>query len=413
MPRRQLHTPLPPAMPSRFHPIAPDSSSLRGSASECARAHGGRPYQVELAHDIVGALETPILQRGALAESGIVSSALVVVPTGGGKTHVALSVVTALQQHANVTVGWCAARRELLAQAKSEARAFGFAVEFEPISLFAKSPPQVDVLVWDEAHRDACTTAASLAARTRPRYTIGLTATPWRSDRAQLSYGHELRRCSIQRLQDEGYLSQYAHLTIEDWQPQTVAARWLEDRSTFGSSIMFFRTHAEGHACVDALKAGGARASLVHGASDREAQLDAFVNGQCDVLVAMGCLTEGISIPSLGTVFARPACQGATVQMCGRVLRPHAERPVKWIVQARATPYPFVRLARPAEQHEIRGGTWRALSSTRRLDEVAAQMRRAIARMPLSPPGVVNVKPRTRFGPPAARGVRAVQKEQS
>jgi superfamily II DNA or RNA helicase len=380
------------AAAAQFHPIGEARESLAAHAASEASALGGRPYQVDLARDIVQALEAPVCRVRPDASSQVLSSALVVVPTGGGKTFVALSVARTLQRRGAIRVGLVAARRDLLRQAREENERFGFGIDLRTVSLFEKDPPAVDLMIFDEAHRDACTSAATLAARMQPRWAIGLTATPFRSDSARLSYSHELRRCSIQQLQSDGYLANYEHFTIEEFTPGSVAGAWLASRDRFGQSFAFFRTIAEARACVALLEAGGASAQLVDGSSDREEQLEAFAAGEVDVLCAVGCLNEGISLPQLRTVFVRPASRGPTMQAVGRVFRPHAGIPLKAVVQCRRTPTPFPRIAKPMEQHVLKDGGWRSLGPTRELDAVVARMRGIVARSKVDMPPFIKLR---------------------
>ncbi len=320
---------------------------------------------------MIHALEAPIPGR---ASRSIVSSALVIVPTGGGKTHLGLSVAATLQDQ-GLRVGWCAAKRELLRQVDQENKRFGFGVELRLVSMFDRSPPPCDCLIMDEAHHDACTSAASLLAAMSPAYVIGLTATPFRTDQARLAYNHVLRRCSIQSLQDDGYLSHYRHITIESWDPIQVARVWLADRAEFGKTVIFFRTEADGALCVNELRTAGVACELVSGRTDRDSQIADFAADRLQVLVAMACLTEGFNDPSLKTVFVRPASRGPTVQMAGRVFRQHPNIPIKTLVQCQRTPMPFPRIAKPREQFVITNGVWRSIGATRQLDALVQSMR--------------------------------------
>lgn len=357
--------------------------TLGPRASDCSRLHGGRDYQQSLASEVVQALEAPLPGRASRA---IVSSALVIVPTGGGKTHLALSVAKVLQDDLGYRIGWCATRRELLRQAAEENRRFNFGVDLRLVSLFDRSPPECDVLLMDEAHHDACATAASLTAAVKPAFVIGLTATPYRTDRARLSYNHVLRRCSIQSLQDNGYLSQYRHVVIESWEPSKVASAWIADRDRFGKSVIFFRTEAEGRECLRVLRAARVACDLVGGATNREQQLADFAADKLELLIAMGCLTEGFNDPSLETVFVRPASRGPTVQMAGRVFRLHSGVPVKTVVQSQRTPMTMSRIARPREQYLVLDGVWRSIGATPILDCLVASMRKlAAAEAPVLP----------------------------
>lgn len=388
-----------------FHPIGNAGASLASLAAEEAAAFGARPYQVDLARSIVQALESPVCRIRPGASTQILSSVLTIVPTGGGKTHVALSVARALQRHAGLRVGVVAARRDLLRQAREENERFGFGIDLRLVSLFEKEPPRVDLMIFDEAHRDASASAATLAARMSPRWALGLTATPFRCDSARLSYSHEIRRCSIQTLQSDGYLANYEHFCIDEWRPDAVADTWLRFRDRFGQSLAFFRTRIEALACLQALRAGGARADIVDGTSDRDAQLEAFAAGELDVLLAMGCLSEGISMPHLRTVFVRPASRGPTIQAVGRVFRLHPDIPIKAVVQCRRAPVPFPRIAKPLEQHVLQEGRWRSLGPTRELDSLVARMRGIAARGAVDLPPFI-AKSRGRAAPAVVRGFR-------
>jgi superfamily II DNA or RNA helicase len=407
--RRAEPRPAPRAAPAEpaaaFHPIGRATESLVSHAATEATAFGARPYQVELAKGIVAALESPVCRVRPGAATQVLSSALVVVPTGGGKTHVGLSVARLLQRRAGLRVGVVAARRDLLRQAREENERFGFGVDLRLVSLFEKDPPPVDLMIFDEAHRDACASAATLAAKMCPRWVLGLTATPFRGDSARLAYSHEIRRCSIQSLQSDGYLANYEHFSIDEWRPDAVADAWLRSRERFGQSLMFFRTRREAAACLRSLQEGGARADIVDGASDRESQLEAFAAGDLDVLLAMGCLSEGISMPHLRTVFVRPASRGPTIQAVGRVFRKHPDIPLKAVVQCRRAPVPFPRIAKPMEQHVLQDGRWRSLGPTRELDAVVARMRGIAARGAVDMPTFL-AKFGGRAAAPAVRGLR-------
>ena len=370
----------------QFKLIGSAQDSLQSRAAQFSAEHQGRPYQHALSRDIVAALENPLSagrpsnRPASTTSMRAISSALVVVPTGGGKTHIALATARTLQVSAGLTIGWCSARRDLLRQVDRENKVFGFNVDLRLMSLFDRNPPECDVLIMDEAHHDACASAATLHANVKPSYIMGLTATPWRSDRARLCYSHVIRRCSIQSLQDDGYLAPYAHVSIDSWAPEEVAKTWLRSRERFGKTVIFMHTRQQAHACMLALRKSGVSVELVAGDTDRSTQLQDFASGKVEILLAMGCLTEGFNDPTLQTVFIRPASKGPTVQMGGRAFRMHLSIPVKTIVQHRDTPLPFTRIARPVEQYVIRDSEWRSIGATRQLDALVHNMRTVAAR---------------------------------
>ncbi|MSR70424.1 MAG: helicase [Phycisphaerales bacterium] len=382
---------------NRFRPIGTAHASLCDRAAACSDSHSGRHYQTALVREIIAGLESP-LHSAVLGAGRSLASVMTVVPTGAGKTHVALATAAVLQREAGLSVGWCAPRRDLLHQAQQENRKFRFDIDLTLISLFQRNPPQVDLLIMDEAHRDACMTAATLNSIARPTYILGLTATPYRLDRARLCYSHVLKRCSIQSLQDDGFLSPYRHVAIDSWDPTDIAKTWITSRHRFGKTLIFFHTHAQASRCTLLLRRAGVRVELVSGESDRERQIKAFGDGKLDVLVAMACLTEGFNDPTLATVFCRPASRGLTVQMGGRAFRLDPKTPVKTIVQHRDTHLPFTRIAKPIEQFILSQGIWRSIGATRELDSIIARMRLVAAQTTVSLPRLIT-KHRSRTAP--------------
>ena len=77
-------------------------------------------------------------------------SVLIESPTGSGKIVMGLLIAKTLQDRHNLTVGWVM-RRNLLAQAAAENVRRQIGLRMELISMFDKDPPQVDLLVVDEA----------------------------------------------------------------------------------------------------------------------------------------------------------------------------------------------------------------------------------------------------------------------
>ena len=203
----------------------------------------------------------------------------------------------------------------------------------------------------DEAQHDAAASMAHLHNVVRPRWILGLTATPFRTDRVKLCFDRVLRDAGIHQLIAAGYLSRYDHFSIPDYHPDAVAETYLRNPARWGKSIAFFRTRAECGRFRELLLAGGATCEAVTGDSDRDAQLARFRSGGTRVLVNCMVLTEGFDSPDLKTVFCRDSAKGPTVQMCGRAFRTHPDLPVKQIVQGRATKWPFVKIAAARRQY--------------------------------------------------------------
>jgi superfamily II DNA or RNA helicase len=317
-------------------------------------------------------------------------SLLIESPTGSGKTVMALLIARLMQDLEGIRVGWVAMRRNLLTQAAEENRAKEINGELKFISMFDKDPPTgLDMLVVDEAQHDAASSMAFLHQRIQPRYILGLSATPFRHDRVKLCFDKVIRDAGIHPLIQDGFLSQYHHYTIPEFLPRTVAEFYLGDRQRWGKSIMYFHTLEQCRQAAEALNAGGARADVVTGSSDRESQIERFRKGKLDVLVNCVVLVEGFDCVELKTVFVRPSCKGATVQMCGRVLRKHPAMPFKQIVQCRKSPWPFLRTASAALTHSWVEGEWRTLEVNPMLNAIQHQTLCALAKIQIQLPPFV------------------------
>ena len=308
-------------------------------------------------------------------------SVLIDSPTGSGKTVMALLVAKAMQQSLGLRVGWVAMRRYLLDQAEDENRRHKIDVAAAYVSMFDRDPPTgLDLLVIDEAQHDAAQSMAVLHQRVRPRFILGLSATPFRADRVKLCFDTVIKDAGIASLIQDGYLSAYHHYTLPKYDPQTAAAFYLREPSRWGQSLFSFRTVAECEQARHALAEGGVRAEVVTGSSDRDRQLEQFRAGQIDVLCNCMVLSEGFNCPQLRTVFCRPSGKGVTVQMAGRVLRQHPDFPFKQIVQCQKTRWPFARTAAPALQYVWSGGEWRTLEVNPRIAQVNLRTLQALAK---------------------------------
>jgi superfamily II DNA or RNA helicase len=338
-----------------------------------------RPYQARIVRRAV-----------ELFTSGQVRSVLIDSPTGSGKTVMALLIARALQEALGVGVGWVAMRRFLLAQARQENDRHAVGVEAEYVSMFDRDPPAgLDLLVVDEAQHDAAHSMAVLHQRVRPRFILGLSATPYRVDRVKLCFDTVIKDAGIQALIQDGYLSPYHHYTLPRYDPETAAAFYLADRSRWGQSLFYFRTLAECDRAEALLRAYGVRCEVVSGASDRDRQLEQFAAGGLDVLCNCLMLGEGFDCPALQTVFCRPSCKSVTIQMAGRVLRQYPGLPFKQIVQCQETRWPFTRTAAAAQQYIWSSGQWRSLEVNPLITQVGMRTLQALAQSKAELPAFV------------------------
>lgn len=314
-------------------------------------------------------------------------SLLIDSPTGSGKTVMGLLIAKQLQERLGVQVGWVAMRRNLLAQAEAENRAKGIDVAAHYLSMFDKEPPtNLDLLVVDEAQHDAASSMAHLHQRVRPRFILGLSATPFRADRIKLCFDAVLKDAGIQTLIQDGYLSPYHHYTIPRHTPQEVVGHYLREPRRWGKSIAYFHTLDQCREAASLFTAGGVSVEVVSGASDRERQLDDFRAGKTQVLLNCMVLSEGFDCPELQTVFCRPSCKGVTIQMAGRVLRKHPDFPLKQIVQCGRTPWPFQRTASAALESVWQNDEWRSLQANPLIGEVNGRTLKMLAQVKVEMP---------------------------
>ncbi|WP_153558824.1 DEAD/DEAH box helicase [Roseimaritima sediminicola] len=363
-----------------------------------------RPYQQRIIRSALQMFAGRFERRdGGLAEPA--ASVLIESPTGSGKTVMGLATAALLQRLTGCRVGWVAMRRNLLAQAAAENARRRFGLQMQTISMFDKHPPEADLLVIDEAQHDAATSMANLHCQIRPRWTLGLSATPYRSDRIKLCFDHVIRDAGIASLIADGYLSRYHHYTIPSYTPQAIADLLIGDPDKWGQSLVFFHRREQCDLLKLLLTQAGVPCEVVTASSNRERQLQQFESGRLPVLINMAILTEGFDCPRLQTVFCRPSGKGCTIQMAGRVLRPCPDVPVKQIVQCRQTPHPMLKTAMAAEQYLWTESGWRSIRANARLDELTRIARQRVAQTTVALPKLVSMhRSRTNRFPGSGRG---------
>ena len=366
----------------------PASDLLAGTSVE------SRPYQLRILAKALRMFHGAHRDRAGELEPAA-HSVMIESPTGSGKTIMGLAIARRMQRDFGFSVGWVAMRRNLLAQAEEENRRWGFDLDLVTISMFDKNPPPVDMLVVDEAQHDAAMSMANLHCVLRPRKVLGLTATPFRTDRIKLCFDKVIRDAGIHQLIQDGYLSRYHHFTIPEYSPTAVAQFLIQDPERWGKSLVFFHRRDQCEVCNDLLAAAGVSSDVVTASTDREQQLADFAAGRTRVLINMLILTEGFDCPSLKTVFCRPSGRGCTIQMGGRVFRQHPDLRYKQIVQCKATRHPFIKTATADEQYVWADGRWQGLTVNREINAISDRTRRLIARAPVNlPPLVVVHRPR-------------------
>lgn len=316
-------------------------------------------------------------------------SVLIESPTGSGKTCMGMLTAKALQQlDPDLQIMWTAMRKPLLKQAVNANEAMVGLDNFHAVSMFQKTPEKIleakvagkmIMMVIDECQHDAAASMAHLHNLVQPDFVLGLSATPYRTDRQKLCFEAIVKNAGIHALIDGGYLSKYEHFSIPDWSTETVLARYLECPERWGKSIFYFLTLAECFKFAAGLRDAGVKCDVVTGESDSDEQIEAFERGDHKCLINCMKLTEGFDCPSLESVWVRDSSHGPTVQMCGRVLRKHAAIGLKKVIQSQRTDYPFQRTAMPEQSWVFQLGGWRSLKVNEKIDSISGAAVRAIA----------------------------------
>ncbi len=321
-------------------------------------------------------------------------SILIESPTGSGKTVMGWLAAKSLQtelesQGHDLVVGWVAMRRNLLTQAEAENRTKGINVRnAHMISMFDKNPSALYearkagkkiLMVVDEAQHDAASSMAHLHNEIEPEFILGLSATPFRTDRVKLCFDKIIKDAGIHQLIQDGFLSRYHHYTIPAWTPEVVVETYLRDPKRWGKSAMYFVSLEQCFAAQRLLRAAGIVCDVVTGDTDVESQLDAFRLGDIPVLINCMKLTEGWDEPSLQTAFIRDSGKGCTMQMGGRAFRKHPDLGFKQIVQSKQTKWPLLRTAMPEQQFIWQEDSWLSLTVNPKLNLINQNARMAIA----------------------------------
>ncbi len=331
-------------------------------------------------------------------------SVMVESPTGSGKTVIGFMTAKLLQQQSKepLAIGWIAMRRNLLTQAARENISKGFDLEnVHFISMFDKNPEALlahrkaghkILFVVDECHHDAASSMVHLHNIIQPDHVLGLSATPYRTDKTNLCFEKVIKDCGIHQLIQAGYLSKYDHYTIDDWKPETVVDRYAAEPERWGKSVFFFKNLDECRRTQELLLNLGFKSELVTGDSDSEQQIDDFQKGKVNILINCMKLTEGFDCPDIKTVWVRDSGKGCTTQMAGRVFRIHPDLKRKQVVQSKSTRWPCLKTAMAVVQYVWQNGEWLSLTINPKVESIAHTMRMAIASAPIDMPQYILAK---------------------
>lgn len=298
---------------------------------------------------------------------------LIISPTGSGKTIMGQAILKKLEEgivnDEKMQALWMAHRRELLKQADKTNNDIFNIPGFETMSMFDKNPERYHgekkIVLIDEAQHDAATSAIAVHNAVKPEVIIGLTATPYRVDRAKLCFEKVIRDAGIHELIRMEYLAPFNYNIMNgDWTPENVTRAFMTQPDEWGPSVSYFLRVEEAIEMAERLRAEGIVAESVTGNAPRDEILEAYHAGEIQHLSNCMVLTEGFDAPHMKTAFVRPSSKGPTIQMAGRAFRKHPTTPYVNIVQNDQTKFPFPKHATPIAQfQEIEPGVWRSLDS--------------------------------------------------
>lgn len=317
-----------------------------------------RPYQARAIEECRGAY-----RQGHRA-------ALLVMPTGAGKTVTASTVVHGAAAKGNVT-WWLTHRRELAEQASGAFYELGIPhgtvqaghisdpharVQVASIATIARRKdhvPAPDLIVFDETHHIGAASWAALFHAFPNARILGLTATPWRLDGQGLGkwYGAMVEGPTTAELIEEGSLSPYrlfapalpdlsgVKTAAGDYQRGSLA-KAMDKPAIVGDAIAHYRQLCSGkravvfaagvansQSIVAQFRAAGIPADHVDGsmpAVERDNAVARFRRGETLVLSNADLFGEGFDVPSIeAVILLRPTKSlSLYLQQVGRALRP-------------------------------------------------------------------------------------------
>lgn len=215
------------------------------------------------------------------------------------------------------------------------------------------APDAFDYIVIDEFHHAAAATYRRLIQHFRPKFLLGLTATPERMDGGDLLGLCEenlVYRCDAFEAIDQQLLSPFRYFGVPDevdyanipWRnarfdeaalTEALATRARADnaldqlrRRGGQRTLGFCASQAHADFMARHAREAGYRAVAVHsgeGSAPRTSSLDALQTGELDIVFSVDMFNEGVDIPSIDTVLMLRPTESVVIwlQQFGRGLR--------------------------------------------------------------------------------------------
>lgn len=311
-----------------------------------------------------------IIDESRAAYARRLRAVLLCLPTGGGKTVTASTIVHGASSKGNVT-WWLTHRRELVSQASQTFHSLGIphgtvmsghvsnphamvqVASVQTIIRRLDSLPPPDLIVFDEAHHIGSQSWQDIFNRFPRARVLGLTATPWRLDGMGLGNFFEemVIGPTVAELIDAGSLSPYRLFapgtpdlsgvgTVAGDFSRSALSAAMDKPQIVGDAIGHYRRLCSGKRAV-AFAAGvenskriamqfreaGIMAEHVDGSmtvEERDAAVQRFRAGHTLVLSNADLFGEGFDVPAIeAAILLRPTKSlSLHLQQVGRALRP-------------------------------------------------------------------------------------------
>ena len=298
-------------------------------------------------------------------------SALLVMPTGAGKTVVFTEIARSATERGR-TVFVLVHRRELVTQASDKLTkagvdhgiiAAGFPTSDHAVQVcsvqtlvrrLTSVPAEPDLIIIDEAHHAVAGTWDRLLQHFSDAKVVGVTATPTRLDGRGLGshFSTLVQGPSVAQLVGSGFLSEhkvYAPPVVADLKGvKTRAGDYARDQlseimdrpTVTGDAVSHYRRLADGLPAIafccsiahaisvrDSFIGAGYKAKLVHGSmkmDERDEAISGLADGRTQILCSVDVVSEGTDVPAVSAaILLRPTqSESLYLQQVGRILRP-------------------------------------------------------------------------------------------
>lgn len=257
-------------------------------------------------------------------------SAIVVLPTGSGKTYVGRDVLSQIRDR---KVLWLAHRQELLTSAK---KIISEPVDFRSVQQGVNAEKTYDLIVTDEAHRSPAPSYKAFYDFYPSAVRLGFSATPERLDGLSLSGCFDImiqpEGATVSRLIDDGWLSPITFYAPNpsDGLLGNDTRRALPEYKKYCDGlrgVVFCASNAEAEEVRDLYsKSGIAAVALSDKTSPlvRQRIFADWIDGRISVIVNCELFVEGIDLPNVEFVqiLRRTNSRRMYFQMIGRGMRP-------------------------------------------------------------------------------------------